>query len=75
MAAIGFFVICIADPYVLKKAQSKDRMKISKVYFHGKKSFVSRLRNKSCYFTIVKPTSTPMQMPSRQEAKTRRRAS
>ena len=40
MAAIGFFVINIADPYVLKKAQSKDRRKISKVYFHGKKSLV-----------------------------------
>ena len=60
---------------MLRKAQSMESKKISSVCLQGKYSFVSSLRKRSYCTTIVKPTSTPIMMPRRQEAKTSRRAS
>ena len=75
IAEMDFFVSWEAGPKVLRNAQRIDKTKISKVCFHGKNSFVWRLRNKSYWMTIVMPTKTPIMIPKRLEAKTRRSAS
>ena len=60
---------------MLRKAHRMESKKISSVCFHGKYSVVCRPRNKSYCSTIVKPTRTPMKIPSKHEANTKSRAS
>ena len=64
-----------AGPKVLRKAQMSESPNISTVCFHGKKNLKSSAKKISCYITIVVPTVTPITMPSRLEASTKRSAS
>lgn len=75
MAAIDFLIRSRAGPKVLRKAHRIERRKISRVCFHGKKNLISRFKNRSYCMTMVKPTRTPMHIPSKHEANTSSRAS
>lgn len=75
MAEIEFLIIARAGPKVLRKAHIIDRRKISTVCFHGKKNLDSRFKNRSYWMTIVKPTITPIPIPSKHAANTSSRAS
>ena len=60
---------------MLRIAHRMDKIRISRVCFHGKNNVVSRFKNKSYWMTIVMPTMTPMRTPRRQDANTKSKAS
>ena len=45
--------ICVAGPWVLKKAQRTDRKVIYRTCYHGKNTVMAVFRNMFCYAAIV----------------------